>query len=160
MDTVYLTREGFEKLRRELERLVKEVRPAATAGLEAARAHGDLFENAEFDAARENLVSIDRRIADLQLKLNRVQIIDEQELSSDKARILSRVTLLNLNKGNEVEYVLVDGVQADPTQQLISVDSPIGRGLLGKQVGDEVSIDVPSGKVRFRVLSIEPARGL
>ncbi len=159
-ETVYLTQEGLKKLRQDLEHLIKEVRPAATAQLEEARAHGDLSDNAEYDAARENIASIDRRITELQLKLSRVQIIDENELNTDEARILSRVTLLNLNKGGEVEYILVDSLQADPMRRMISVKSPIGKGLLGKQVGDEVTIDTPSGKVGFRVLSIERMRGL
>lgn len=159
-ETVYLTREGLEKVRRELERLVKEVRPAATAELEAARTRGDLFENADYDAARENLTDIDRRIGELQQRLSRVHIIEDHHLSSGEVRILSRVKLMDLGRGREMEYTLVDPVQADPSRGLISLKSPIGKGLLGRRTGDEVKIDTPSGELRLKVLAIERSEGL
>jgi len=160
MDTVYLTRDGLEKLRKELERLVKVVRPEATVQLTVARAHGDLSENAEYDAAKDNLATIDRKIGDLQTQLSRVQILEESDLSDGEVRILSVVTLLELGKNREVRYTLVDPLQADPMQNLISVKSPIGKGLLGKKVGEEASITIPSGEIRFRVVAIERSKGL
>jgi len=160
MDTVYLTREGLEKARRELERLIKETRPEATAQLAAARSHGDLSENAEYDAAKEKLADIDRRIAELQQKLTRVRIIEQDEITSEEVRILSRVTLFNLGTGRQMEYTLVDPMQANPALKLISIKSPIGQGLLGKKVGEEVEVSVPSGKLSFRVEAIARSEGL
>ncbi|MBM3327655.1 MAG: transcription elongation factor GreA [Calditrichaeota bacterium] len=160
METVYLTRNGLEKMRRELENLVKVVRPDATAQLAAARALGDLSENAEYHAAREKLASVDRMIGDLQRSMLRVQIIEREQLDLSEVRILSRVRLLNLNNNSRMDYILVDPTQANPSKKMISVKSPIGQGLLGKGVGDEVDIDVPSGKLRLRIEAIEPAEGV
>jgi transcription elongation factor GreA len=160
MEKVYLTREGLEKQRKELEILVKENRPEAVHQLAVARAHGDLSENAEYDAAREKLGDIDRRIGDLQQKLSRVQIIDQEDMASDEARILSKVKLKNLTNGTVFEYTLVDPMQSNPSLKLISVQSPIGSGLLGKKVGDVVTIDVPSGQLNLRVEEINRSEGL
>jgi transcription elongation factor GreA len=160
METVYLTREGLEKLRKDLEHLLREVRPAATESLASARALGDLSENAEYHAAKENLAAIDRRIGTLQTQLTRVHIIDESALANDEIRILTRVRLLDLDRQTEATYTLVDPLQANPAQDLISIKSPIGRGLLGKRKGDEVSISIPSGSLRLRVLDFERSHGL
>lgn len=160
MDTVYLTREGLEKLRRELETLVKEVRPEALRQLSTAREHGDLSENAEYHAARERLAEIDRKIGALQNQMARVEILDEEAIRTDEVRILTRVALLNLDTRQELVYTLVDPLQSDPRNHLISVKSPIGRGLLGARLGQEVTIHTPSGQIRMRVLKIEPAQGL
>jgi len=160
MDAVYLTREGLEKQRRDLETLIKEIRPEATQQLAIARAHGDLSENAEYDAAKEKLADIDRRISELQQKLTRVRIIEQNEIPADEVRILSKVTLYNLGNGSRAEWTLVDPLQANPALKLISVKSPIGQGLLGKKVGEEVAIDVPSGQLLFRVEAIARSEGL
>lgn len=160
MDSVYLTREGFEKQRRELAQLVKEVRPEATNQLAIARAHGDLSENAEYDAARERLADIDRRIGEFHQRLSNVRIIDQDDISTDEVRILSKVKLRNLANGSVIEYTLVDPLQSNPSQKLISVKSPIGAGLLGKKVGDEAEIDVPSGKLKLKIESIDRSEGL
>lgn len=155
MDNVYLTREGFEKLRSELAHLVKVVCPEATKELATAREHGDLSENAEYDAARENLAEINRQIKELQVKLSKVEIINHDELSVDEVRIFSRVTLLNVKDDARVTYTLVDPLQSDPTKGRISMKSPIGKGLLGKKIGDEIKIEVPSGTIHLRVLEID-----
>lgn len=160
MDRVYLTREGLEKQRKDLEALIKEIRPEATHQLAVARAHGDLSENAEYDAAREKLADIDRRIAELQQKLNRVQIIDQDNIASDEVRILSKVKLKNISNGIVFEYTLVDPLQSNPSLKLISVQSPIGSGLLGKKVGEQVEIDVPSGKLKLQIEEINRSEGL
>lgn len=160
MDNVYLTRIGLGKLMRDLEHLVKVIRPEATVDLASAREHGDLSENAEYDAARENVADIDRRIAELQQKLSSVTIIEENSISNHEARILSKVTLQNMADGSKIDYTLVDPLQTDPTKQRISVKSPIGKGLLGKRVNDEVIIDVPSGKMHFKVLALERITGI
>jgi len=160
MEKVYLTREGLEKQRKELEILVRENRPEAVHQLAVARAHGDLSENAEYDAAREKLGDIDRRIGDLQQKLSRVQIIDQEDMASDEVRILSKVKLKNVTSNLVFEYTLVDPMQSNPSLKLISVQSPIGSGLLGKKVGDVVEIDVPSGKLNLRIEEINRSEGL
>lgn len=160
MEKVYLTREGLERQRKELEALIKEIRPEATHQLAVARAHGDLSENAEYDAAREKLADIDRRIADMQQKLARVQIIDQDNMAADEVRILSKVKLKNLSNGSLLEYTLVDPVQSNPSLKLISVQSPIGAGLLGRKVGDTVAIDVPSGQISFTIEEINRSEGL
>jgi len=160
MEMVYLTHDGLDKLKQELRHLLHVARSEATADLATARAHGDLSENAEYDAAREKLAKIDVQIGDLQGKLSRVHIIDENSLGTDEVRILSRVTLENLSNGSKIDYTIVDPLQADPSKRLISVKSPIGKGLLGKRVDDEVTIEVPSGEICFKVLDIERARGI
>jgi len=160
MEKVYLTRDGLEKQRKELEALVKEARPEAVHQLAVARAHGDLSENAEYDAAREKLNDLDRRIADMQVILSRVQIIDQGDMATDEARILSKVKLKNMTTGSVVEYTLVDPVQSNPSLKLISVQSPIGAGLLGKKVGELVEIGTPSGKLNLRIEEINRSEGL
>ncbi len=160
MEKVYLTREGLEKQRKELELLVKEHRPEAVHQLAVARAHGDLSENAEYDAAKEKLGDIDRRIGDLQEKLSRVQIIDQSDMATDEVRILSKVKLKNMSNGTVFEYTLVDPMQSNPSLKLISVQSPIGSGLLGKKVGEVVTIDVPSGILNLKVEEINRSEGL
>ena len=160
MEQVYLSREGLEKLKKDLEHLVKVVRPEAVVKLAEAREHGDLSENAEYDAARENIREIDRRIVELQRSLSRVHIVENDKVSKDEVRILCRVTLLNVEKGIQVDYTLVDPLQTDPSKRLISVKSPIGKGLLGKKVGDEAVIKTPSGNIHLKVLAIERTTGL
>jgi len=160
MGTVYLTHEGLNKLKIELRELVKVIRTEATIDLATAREHGDLSENAEYDAARENLNDIDRRIYELQQNLSNVEIIEENSIKSDEIRVLCKVMLENLGNGSKIDYTLVDPLQSDPTKKRISLKSPIGKGLLGKRVGDEVSISVPSGEIQFKVLSIDRVNGL
>lgn len=156
-----MTKTGAEKLKKQLEHLLKVVRPEATDQLAKAREHGDLSENAEFDAARENMAKIDQEIISVQTKLSNVQIIDESELGDNsKVRILSQVKLLDINRDRELIYTLVDPLQADPLKKLISVESPVGKGLLGKTVNDIIEVDVPVGKLKLKILQIERAEGL
>lgn len=155
MDTIFLTHDGLEKFRLELSRLVNEIRPAAAEELAAAREKGDLSENAEYNAAREHLATIDRKISDLHNNLTNVQIIDKDALTNNEVRIFSRVKLLNLKDNTELNYSLVDPVESDPSKRLISVKSPIAKGILGKQVGDEATITIPSGELVVRILSID-----
>jgi len=155
MDRVYLSHEGLAKVKGELIRLMEVVRPEVTKSLSTARDHGDLSENAEYDAAKEKLADVDRQIGELQHKLMRVEIIDADILKSDEIRIHSRAILLNINRNIKVTYTLVDPLQADPLEGLISMKSPIGKGLLGKKVGEIVEIEAPSGVIKFEVLTIE-----
>jgi len=160
MDLVYLTHEGLKKLQADLNRLVNELRPHAAQALADARAKGDLSENAEYDAAREALAALDRQISELQAKMSKVQLLDENAISRDEVRILSDVTVLNLKTNQNMRFILVDPLQADPRKSLISVKSPIAQGLLGKRRGDEVTISIPSGELQLRIVNIERAQGL
>ena len=160
MENVYLTHEGLEKLRGDLNRLVNDIRPKAAQALAEAREKGDLSENAEFDAAREELSSIDRQISEMHQKFSRVHIVDQDQVGTGEVRILTRVTLLNARNNKEVKYTIVDPLQADPMKSLISIKSPIAEGLLGKKVGEEATIKVPSGTLTLRVINIERAEGL
>jgi len=160
MELIYLTRAGLQKLQRELENLVKVERPEAVVQLATAREHGDLSENAEYDAARDQLADIDRRIMEMQNKLSCSQLIDESTLSADKVGLLTKVKLLDVKRNKELHYTLVDALQADPGKHLISVKSPVGKGLIGRGVGEEVTIAIPAGEIRFRILEIELASGL
>jgi transcription elongation factor GreA len=155
MDRVYLSHEGLARLTRELKRLVEVVRPEVTRSLSTARDHGDLSENAEYSAAKEKLADIDRQIGELQFKLTRVELIDADSMKSDEIRIHSRAKLLNKNNKKKVTYTLVDPLQSDPTKGLISMKSPIGKGLLGKKVGEIAAIKTPSGVINFEILVIE-----
>lgn len=160
MELIFLTKMGMEKLRSQLAHLIRVARPEAAEQLARAREQGDLSENAEYEAAREKLSSIDRQIEELQDKMSRVQVIDESQLGDNSSvRILSQVTLLNLKKDKQIVYTLVDSVQADPAQRMISIESPIGKGLLGKKVGEEIKINVPAGELHFKVLDIQRAEG-
>ncbi len=155
MENIYVTHEGFEKLRKNLDELVNKIRPEAVDELVAAREKGDLSENAEYDAAKEKLAGIDRQIGDLQTKFSNVQLVDAKDLKSDEVRILSRVTIVNTKNDVKMDYTIVDPVQADPSKRLLSIKSPIAQGLLGKKAGETVEIEVPSGKVSFKIERIE-----
>ena len=155
MDRVYLSHEGLAQLKGELKRLVEVVRPEVTKSLSIAREHGDLSENAEYDAAKEKLADVDRRIGELQNKLSKVEIVDTNEMNSDEIRIHSRTRLLNKNNNKKIIYTLVDPLQSDPARGWISVQSPIGKGLLGRKVGEIAEIKVPSGTLKLEILSIE-----
>ncbi len=154
-ERIYLTHEGVKKLRAELDELVNVIRPEATIDLSQAREKGDLSENAEYDAARARLTEIDRQIGQLQAKFQNLQIIDESVLNSDEVRILSKVKILNTKNNMEMEYTIVDPIQANLPKKLLSIKSPIAQGLLGKKVGDETTISIPAGEVIFKIISIE-----
>ena len=155
MDRVYLSHEGLARLKKELKNLLEVIRPEVTKSLSTARDHGDLSENAEYDAAKEKLANVDRQIGELQHKLSKVEIIDASSMKSDEIRIHSRAILLNKKNKKKVTYTLVDPLQSDPAKGLISMKSPIGKGLLGKKVGDIASIEVPSGLIELEILAIE-----
>jgi len=154
-DRAYLTREGYEKLREELEHLKKVRRPQLSKDIEVARAHGDLSENADYDAAKEALTKLQRRIADTENKLRTATIVDDAAIPTDKVYINAKVTLKDMEEGDEFEYTLVGADEADPVEGKISVFSPIGQGLLEHKAGDVVEIKVPKGTVKYKILKIE-----
>ncbi len=144
---------GYEKLTEQL-RTLKAERPLVVDAIEEARAHGDLSENAEYHAAKERQGQIEASIADLEDKLSRAQIIDPITLSGDKIIFGATVTLLD-EDDNPVKYQIVGQAEADAKAGMISYNSPLGRALIGRQVGEEVEVTVPSGDKFYLVEKIE-----
>ncbi|HAA78403.1 TPA: transcription elongation factor GreA [Candidatus Latescibacteria bacterium] len=155
MNRVYLTKEGYEKLRSELEKLEKEERPVVIDAISRAREFGDLSENAEYAAAKERQMHLEKRIAEIHEKLTRSEIIDEAQIPKDKAYLGATVTLKDENKGCEVTYTLVSTDEADFSENKISTESPVGKAMLGKKVGDKVEATVPAGTLNYEILSID-----
>jgi transcription elongation factor GreA len=155
MSTVsYYTAEGLKKLKDELEQLKSIERPRASQAIAEARDKGDLSENAEYDAAKEAQGMLEMRIAKLEEVYSNARLIDESQLDLSKALVLSNVKIKNKANGMEMKYTLVAESEADLKSGKISVSSPIGRGLLGKKVGEIAEISVPNGKLNFEILEI------
>ncbi len=150
----YFTKEGLEKLQGELERLKSVDRPAISQQIAEAREKGDLSENAEYDAAKNEQGMLEFRISKLEETLSQARIIDESQLDNSKVAILSRIKLKNLKNNAVMEYTLVPENEANIKAGRISVSSPIARGLLGKTEGDTVEINVPAGLMTFKILGI------
>jgi transcription elongation factor GreA len=152
--TVYLTRERLSELEHELRELKTNGRKSMAQKIAEARGHGDLSENAEYDAAKEEQQHHEARIARLELTLSRAKIIEARDLPNDKIYILSRVKLKDLKTGELCEYLLVSPEESNFEQNKISVSSPIGKGLLGKKPGDVVEVKVPVGVFRYEILEV------
>ena len=152
--TVYMTQQGLDELKEELQFLKTKERARIANEIAEARAQGDLSENAEYDAAKEAQGHLEARIAKLEDTASRARLVDEKQVDTSKAYILSDVRVKNKKNGAEQVYTLVSEQEADLSQNKISVKSPVGKGLLGKEVGDEVDIDVPAGTVTFEILEI------
>ena len=150
----YYTEEGLKKLREELNHLKDIERPKASQAIAEARDKGDLSENAEYDAAKEAQGMLEMRIAKMEETLSNARIINEAELDTSKVLVLSTVEVKNKANGMQMTYTLVAQSEADLASGKISVDSPIGKGLLGKKVGEAAAIQVPNGIIEFEVLSI------
>lgn len=150
----YYTPEGLKKLREELDHMKSVERPRISQQIAEARDKGDLSENAEYDAAKEAQGLLELKISKLEAELSIARIIDESQLDMSKALVLSKVKIKNLTNGMEMTYTLVSEKEADLKSGKISVNSPIGKGLLGKSVGDIAEIQVPSGNIKFEVLEI------
>ncbi len=154
MEYVYLTEEGLQKLKDELHELKYKIRPQISQKVATARDHGDLKENAEYHAAREELSMTETKIQQLQDRIARARIISEDEINTDEVSILNAVKVKDLRNGKEYEYILVSAEEANIKENKISVTSPVGRGLLGKKVGDVAEIQVPAGLLRYEILEI------
>lgn len=150
----YYTKEGLKKLKDELQHLKSVERPSISAQIAEARDKGDLSENAEYDAAKEAQGLLEAKIAKLEDVIANARIVDESQMDTSKAYILSTVKIKNTANGSILSYTLVAENEADLKQKKISVESPIGKGLLGKAVGDVAEIDIPSGKAKFEILEI------
>ncbi|HTL47327.1 MAG TPA: transcription elongation factor GreA [Verrucomicrobiae bacterium] len=154
MDKVILTREGFDKLVEELTFLKGKKRIEVANALEVARAHGDLRENSEYDAAKEAKARLEERIAALEDKLSRAKVVDPQSMQHDKAFLGAKLKVKNHHSGDTFVYMLVSQDEADFAAGKISVTSPIGKGLLGKAVKETVEIKIPAGTIKLEVIEI------
>ena len=150
----YYTEEGLKKLRAELNHLRDVERPKASQAIAEARDKGDLSENAEYDAAKEAQGMLEMKISKMEQVNSNARLIDESQLDSSKALVLSIVKIKNQTNGKEMTYTLVADGEADLAAGKISVNSPIGKGLLGKSVGDVADIQVPNGILKFDILDI------
>ena len=154
MDYIHLTKGGFEKLKAELRDLKTRGRQEAAAAIAEAREKGDLSENAEYDAAKEAQGLLEKKISELDDAFSRARVLDESKLDFSKVVLLSKVEVKNLKTNKVFSYQIVAGPEADLALNKLSVESPIGRGLLGKKPGDIAAIEVPAGVVEFEVVSI------
>lgn len=153
-EIIYLTAEGFKKLKEELDQLRSVERPAISAAIAEARDKGDLSENAEYDAAREAQGMLEMRIAKLTDTVANARVIDESKIDKSKVQILSRVILLNHNTNKQVEYTLVAEHEANLREGKLAIGTPIAKALLGHKKGDNVDVEVPAGKIHFEILDI------
>ncbi|RCK77368.1 MAG: Transcription elongation factor GreA [Ignavibacteriae bacterium] len=153
-DVVYLTKERIIELENELRQLKIKGRSEIAAKIAEARGYGDLSENAEYDAAKEAQEHLELKIKKIEDTLARARIIESNELPNDKIYILSKVKLKNKKNNEEVTYILVSPEEANYEENKISITSPIGKGLLGKKIGDVVQIKVPAGFLEYEILDI------
>lgn len=151
----YLSQEGYDKLDEELKDLKTRGRRDVAADIAEARAKGDLSENAEYDAAKEAQGHMEDRITRLEDILANARILDAKDLDLSQVRVLTKVTILNKKMKKEMQYTLVSANEADFSKGKISIDSPIGKGLLGKKVGESVEITVPAGVLELEIKKIE-----
>lgn len=147
----YFTKDSLILLQKELQNLKTVDRPAASKAIAEAREKGDLKENAEYDAAKEAQGLLEAKIKKLEGELANARIVDESEIDTSKVSVLTKVTLTNLNTKKQVTYHLVSEKEADLKSGKISVTSPIGKGLLGKKVGDTAEVNAPAGVIKFKI---------
>jgi len=150
----YLTEEGLQQLRDELDRLTRVERPAISRQIAEARDKGDLSENAEYDAAKEAQGMLEMKIAKLQEVLMSARLIDQSKLEKDIVQILSKVKMRNRNNGAVMTYTIVSESEANLKEGKIAINTPIAKGLLGKKAGDQVDVIVPSGKISLEIIEI------
>ena len=154
MATTYITAEGLQKLKEELQHLESIERPRVIAAIAEARDKGDLSENAEYDAAKEEQGQLESKIALIKAKIMDARIIDETSISTDEVQILTKVKVLNLRTNQEKIYQLVTEGEANVAEGKLATTTPIAKGLLGKKVGDVAEVVVPAGKLQFKILEI------
>lgn len=157
MKKVPITRQGYQELMKELSRLKRVDRVQAMQSIEEARSHGDLTENAEYEAAKESQAFIERKIRDIESRLTRSEIIETNNLSTDRVVFGCVVLLENLDTGEQVQYQIVGPDESDVKQGKISSSAPVGRALMGKKVDEEVSVQTPGGMRNFMVIRIASA---
>ena len=154
-DTVILTQQGYDKLYEELNFLKTKKRREVADQLEKARAHGDLSENSDWETAKETKHQLEIRIGQLESRLGNARILDKGDVAQDKAYLSAKVKVKNLESGDIFDYMLVSQDEANFEEGKISVTSPIGRGILGKALGEETIIQVPAGKIKLKIMEIQ-----
>ena len=154
MATTYMTAEGLQKLKDELQFLESVERPRVIAAIAEARDKGDLSENAEYDAAKEEQGILESKISLIKTKIVDARIIDETDINTDEVQILTKVRVLNMKTNQEKVYQLVTEGEANIVEGKLATTTPIAKGLLGKKVGDIAEVVVPAGKLQFKVLEI------
>jgi transcription elongation factor GreA len=154
LERVPITPEGYQSLKKELEHLRKVERPNSIKAIEEARSHGDLSENAEYDAARDRQAFVEARLGELEYKLLRADIIDSKTLPKDRAVFSCSVLLENTETGENVRYQLVGPDESDIEEGRISVTSPLGKAIIGKKPGDEITLQTPGGKRHYELIDI------
>jgi transcription elongation factor GreA len=157
MDRIPITREGYDRLWAEIQRLQQEERPRVIEAIAEARRHGDITENAEFEAAKERQALLEGKINDLYKKLSECEVVEPPKAPPERVVFGSTVALENQDTGEEVRYRLVGPLESDLASGTISVTSPIGRAIIGKEVGDEVQVRAPGGVKRFEIVDISYA---
>ncbi len=155
METFPITKEGRAKLEAELKQLKSKARPEVIQEIAVARAHGDLSENAEYDAAKEKQGFIEGRIAELEDKLSRAEVIDPRDIKSDQVKFGAKVILLDIENDEKKNYQLVGTEEADVKAGLLSIQTPVAKALLNRKVGDTVTVKVPKGEIEYEILSIK-----
>ncbi len=154
MSSIPISVQGYQKLEQELDRLKKE-RPAVIQAIKEAREEGDLKENAGYDAARERQGFLEARISYIESKMPEFNVVDINTLHSEKIIFGATAKVVDLDTDEEKEFTLLGADEADFSNGSISINSPVGKALLGREMGDEVSIDIPKGRVTYEVLSVE-----
>jgi transcription elongation factor GreA len=154
MSTIYLSQEGYDNLKTELQNLKSVDRPRIINQISEARDKGDLSENAEYDAAKEAQGLLEARISKLENDVANSRVLDHQDMDTSTVHLLTKVTIKNMASGMEMTYAIVSEAEADLAAKKISVTSPIGKGLLGKAVGDIADIEVPNGIIHFEIIKI------
>jgi len=154
MADTYLTRDGHQKLMQELEYLTTVKRREISKALETARAHGDISENAEYDAAKDAQGMNEKKIAELQEKLSGARIIDDENMPKDQVLIGATVSLKDMETGEDLTYMLVSELESDYAQAKISITSPVGAALMGHKVGEVIDIKVPAGTLKYKIVKI------
>ena len=154
MEQIPITKQGYKALKEELERLKTVERPENIKAIEVARAHGDLSENAEYHAAKERQSFLEGRIGEIGYKLGNAKVIDPETVPKDVVRFASRVLVENLDTEDEIEYMIVGPDEADINKGKISVSSPLGSALIGKEPGDEAVVQAPGGKRIYEIVDI------
>ena len=154
MGQINLTRAGEKKLHKELKYLKEVMRPKVIKSIAEARRKGDLTENSEYDAAKQEQHRLESRIHYLEVMVKNIVIIDDKKISSDRAYIGARVDIEDVETGEELFYILVNELEADFSENKISTVSPIGKSILGKKPGETVEINIPKGKLKYRIKKI------
>jgi transcription elongation factor GreA len=156
MSTIYLSQEGYDNLKEELNTLKSVDRPRVINQISEARDKGDLSENAEYDAAKEAQGLLEARIAKLENDVANSRVLDQSEMDTSTVHLLTKATIKNTANGMEMTYAIVSESEADLAAKKISASSPIGKGLLGKAIGDIADIEVPNGIMHFEIIDIQP----